>query len=193
VAWAAPCLVCYVPEMKLCVRQTDRGPSSRTPRHIVALAALLVACSSTVPKTEIGRSVVIGAGGAVEVELRKGTSHLGSNVFVEYSAIEDWLELELGLSVFPMYGGAEVSTDFLFKKPFRLADRLECMLGVGPELVRAIHSPDTGTFGGGETAADFMFWPSPHVGLWIEPSYDFVFRDGVSHGIGSTGGLIVGW
>jgi predicted phosphodiesterase len=31
-----------------------------------------------------------------------------------------------------------------------------------------------------------------HVGLWIEPEYDFILRDGVSHGLGSTGGVLFG-
>ena len=125
--------------------------------------------------------------------MHKGTTHTGTNVFVEYNAIENWLELELGLSMFPQSGGVELSSDFLFKKPFQLTDRLECMLGGGPELVRAVHTPDSGTFMGGETVADFMYWPWEHIGLWAEPSYDFVFRNGVSHGIGATAGIILGW
>lgn len=67
------------------------------------------------------------------------------------------------------------------------------MLGGGPELVNLVHSPDSGTFMGGERAANFMFWPSEHVGLWAEPSYDFVFRDRISHSIGATGGVVFGW
>ena len=57
----------------------------------------------------------------------------------------------------------------------------------------ALLGPRIGTFFGGEAVADFMFWPSRHVGLWVEPSYDLVFRDGLSHGVGSTGGVIFGW
>jgi hypothetical protein len=152
-----------------------------------------VACSTAVPPKEIEHSIVFGVGGAVEVELPKGTTHSGTNFFVEYNAIENSLELELGVSVFPQYGGAEVSSDFLFKKPLQLTHNLECMLGGGPELVRAVHSPKSGTFMGGETVADFMFWPWEHIGLWAEPSYVFVFRNGVSHGLGTTGGIIFGW
>jgi hypothetical protein len=42
-------------------------------------------------------------------------------------------------------------------------------------------------------ALDFIFWPSGRVGLWVEPSYDFVFRDGIYRGIGNTGGVLLGW
>ena len=160
-------------------------------RHTAALVLAFAACA--VPHHDLERSFVVGAGPAVETELPSGKTHAGTNVFVEYNAIQDWLELELGVSVLPQGGGAEVSTDFLFKKPFKLTDNLEVMPGIGPEMVRAFHSPDSGTFAAGETVADFMYWPSQHVGLWMEPSYDFVFRDGVAHGIGTTGGLIFGW
>jgi hypothetical protein len=94
------------------------------PRHAAALALLLAACA--VPRHDIERSVVVGVGSAVEVELPEGTTHTGTNVFVEYDAIKDWLELELGVSLFPQGGGVEVSSDFLFKKPFRLTEDLEC-------------------------------------------------------------------
>ena len=161
------------------------------PRHAAALALVLTACA--IPQHDIEHSVVVGGGSAVEVELPKGTTHTGTNVFVEYNAIENWLELELGVSIFPQHGGVELSSDFLFKKPLRLTNNLEWMPGLGPEVVRAVHSPDSGTFLGGETVADFMYWPSQHIGLWAEPSYDFVFRDGISHGIGTTGGFIFGW
>ena len=37
-------------------------------------------------------------------------------------------------------------------------------------------------------------WPWPGgVGLWLEPGYDLVARDGVSQGIGATGGAMVGF
>ena len=44
-----------------------------------------------------------------------------------------------------------------------------------------------------EFALDFFYWPWQHVGFWIEPSYDLVFRDKPSLGIGSTGGVALGW
>jgi hypothetical protein len=90
-------------------------------------------------------------------------------------------------------GGVEVPVDLLFKKPFSLSPRLELMIGVGPEVVRTFGGGKNGTYWGSELAFDLMFWPSRHVGLWGEPTYDIVFRDGVSHGLGCTGGGIVGW
>jgi hypothetical protein len=67
------------------------------------------------------------------------------------------------------------------------------MIGVGPELVHVSTPTTKATYFGGQVALDFMFWPTQRVGLWVEPSYDLIFRDGLSHGLGSTGGVLFGW
>ena len=186
-----------------------RSPQLQKCRPLVfALAALAMTGSPNVfadddsaarprgnePETQdLEHTIVVGVGGAVEEELTGGSVHSGANIFLEYKAIDHWLELELGVSVLPADGGHEVPIDFLFKKPFQLTRRLEVMLGFGPEVVNVSGTENSGTFFGGEAVADFMFWPSRHVGLWVEPSYDFVFHDGLSHGVGSTGGVIFGW
>ena len=67
------------------------------------------------------------------------------------------------------------------------------MIGIGPQIVRISGTDKNGTFIGGELVLDFMFWPMRHVGLWLEPAYALVFRNEVSHSIGTTGGVIFGW
>ena len=114
-------------------------------------------------------------------------------MFVEWEAIDNWLELELGVAALAAEGGVEVPMDLLIKKPFRLARRVELMVGLGPELVLYRRTPKDGEFFALEVAADFMFWPSRHVGLWIEPSYELTVRNGLEHSIASTGGVIFGW
>ena len=67
------------------------------------------------------------------------------------------------------------------------------MVGVGPELVQ-VTGPGKGTSFGGELALDFMFWPwGGHVGLWVEPEFDLVFRSRATTGLGTTGGVLFGW
>jgi len=51
---------------------------------------------------------------------------------VEWDAIENWLEFEVGASILATSGGVEVPVDLLVKKPFRLARCAEFMIGVGP-------------------------------------------------------------
>jgi hypothetical protein len=38
-----------------------------------------------------------------------------------------------------------------------------------------------------------MFWPTHHVGSWVEPTYDLIFRDRTSLSFGTTAGRIIGW
>jgi hypothetical protein len=142
---------------------------------------------------EASRTLIVGAGGAAEIELSGGALRGGANVFVEWEAIEEWLELELGASVVAAQGAAEVPVDLLLKKPFRLARGVELMAGLGPELVTVTAGPEKGTYAGGELALDFMVWPWRRLGFWIEPTYDLVFRDGLEHSLGSTAGVMVGW
>jgi hypothetical protein len=145
---------------------------------------------------DIEHTIVVGVGGAAEVELADGSVHPGANVMIEWDAIENWLELELGVSVLAASGGVSVPIDLLVKKPFKLARWAEVMIGVGPEVVQMAGAAGagTGTYFGGAAALDFMFWPwDPHVGLWVEPECDLVFHDGASSGLGASGGVLFGW
>jgi hypothetical protein len=159
-----------------------------------ALAPLLVHASARADDdTTPERTFVVGVGGALEVELDGGVVHPGGNVFVEWEAIESWLELELGASLLATPGGTVVPVDLLFKKPFTVAHAVELMVGLGPEVVPST-GRNQGTSFGGEAALDFMFWPSSRAGFWIEPSYDVIAQSGsASQGLGATGGVIVGF
>jgi len=141
----------------------------------------------------LDHAIIVGVGGAEELELGDGSLHLGANLIVEWDAIENWLELEVGASVLAASHGIEVPVDLLVKKPFKLTRWAELMIGVGPEVVQ-VTGANKGTYFGGEVALDFMFWPwGRHVGLWFEPEYDLVFHNGASSGVGSTGGVLFGW
>ncbi len=140
------------------------------------------------------RRFVVGLGGAFELDMAGPSLHAGGNVFFEVEVIERWLEIEVGVSLVKAEVGFEVPVDLLFKKPFRLARGIELMVGVGPELVHAFGPGIASrTFFGVEGAFDFMFWPADHVGFWVEPTYDLVFRDRAALSFGTTLGPIVGW
>jgi hypothetical protein len=142
----------------------------------------------------LDHTIVIGVGGAAELELGDGSLHPGANVMVEWDAVENWLELEIGASMLAANRGVEVPIDLLVKKPFKLAPWAEFMVGIGPEIVIVSNPTTKATYFGAEFALDVMFWPwGRRVGLWVEPEYDLVFHDGASSGIGSTGGLLIGW
>lgn len=137
-------------------------------------------------------AILVGVGGAVELELADRSLHPGTNLMVEWDAIENWLELEVSASVLTADRGVAVPIDVIIKKPFRVTRTFEIMIGVGPEVVQ-VTGIKNGTYVGGQAALDLMFWPYRRFGLWVEPTYDLVFYAGISHGIGCTGGLMVGW
>jgi hypothetical protein len=136
---------------------------------------------------------VVGIGGAFALETADRRVNPGGNVFFEIEAIAGWLEIEAGVSVVKAAAGGEVSYDLLFKKPFHLRRGIELMVGLGPEAVQTFANGPGKTYYGVEGALDFMFWPTRHIGVWVEPTYDLVFRDRASLAFGTTTGPMVRW
>jgi hypothetical protein len=118
--------------------------------------------------------------------------HPGGTFAFEVTPVENWLELEFGVTAIRSGTSTEASVDVLFKKPWQFSRAFEFMIGVGPEIVHAT-GPGHPTFWGLEGVLDFMFWPRKNVGWYVEPGYEMTMRDGVRHhGLGLAGGLIVG-
>ena len=112
-------------------------------------------------------------GGAASWNPGNGKLSFGYSISAEVTPIENWLELELGVS--PIYGAhsRELDVDLLFKKPWTFSSKVEFMFGVG---VTRTHMSDynmTTNSMGGEVALDFMFWPSlkHQFGWYLEPAY----------------------
>ena len=119
-----------------------------------------------------------------------GDSSFGPTVGVEFEPIKNWLEIEV--STGPMFGNGirEWDTDILFKKPFTLSDKLEFMVGAGPQWGNAIGGS---TKAGVEFALDFFFWPTPDrkLGWFLEPSYSYTFVGGHEQSLGVNVGLFI--
>lgn len=139
-------------------------------------------------------SVVLELGGATSWSLTEHQSSFGPSVAVEVTPIEKWLELEAGITPLFRRHSTEWSFDLLFKKPWRLSEKREFMLGIGPEWIH------TNAFGAKtnsvalEAAPDFMFWSSEkhRFGCYLEPSYEYKFGSVHEHSIAITGGLLIG-
>jgi hypothetical protein len=139
-------------------------------------------------------AAVIELGAAADRSLTEGQSSFGPTVAVEATPIENWLELEAGVTPLFRRHSTEWSIDLLFKKPWTLSDKMEFMLGIGPEW---IHTNEYGikmNSVAAEVAPDFMFWPSRRhrLGWYLEPSYEYKFGPGHEHSLGITGGLLIG-
>jgi hypothetical protein len=62
-----------------------------------------------------------------------GPFSFGPTAAIEFTPIENWLEIEVGTGPMLGKGISEWDTDILFKKPFTLSDKVEFMIGAGPQ------------------------------------------------------------
>ena len=88
-------------------------------------------------------------------------ANFGGTFAVEKALIENWLEIELGLTALSTNGQNELSGDIIFKKPFRISPTFEFMIGAGPSISRTLNGEDQSTTVSAAFSLDFMFWPTP--------------------------------
>jgi hypothetical protein len=139
-------------------------------------------------------SVIVELGAATSWNTTGGAASFSPNLAAETTPIENWLELEAGVSPFFTRNSTEWDTDLLFKKPWTLSRKAEFMLGVGPEWVYLRQNGTTSQSISGEVAGDFMFWPNGkhRFGWYLEPAYDYSFMAGHQQSIGMSAGLLIG-
>jgi hypothetical protein len=137
---------------------------------------------------------IIELGAATSWNLSGGAATFAPNLAAEITPVENWLELEAGVSPFYTRNSAEWDTDLLFKKPWTISRKAEFMLGVGPEWVHLKQNGKVANSIAGEVAGDFMFWPTGkhRFGWFLEPAYDYSFAGGHQQSIGMSGGLLIG-
>jgi len=157
---------------------------------LVALSAVvLTAAQARAEEKEKEPEAIVEIGGSGNWSL-PGASSFGPTVAVEFTPIENWLEIEVGTGPMFGHGISEWDTDILFKKPFTLSDEVEFMIGAGPQWGTAFSGP---TKAGVEVAGDFMFWPLPDrkLGWFLEPSYSYSFIGGHDQSLGVSVGLLI--
>jgi hypothetical protein len=137
---------------------------------------------------------IVELGAATSWNLSGGAATFGPNLAAEVTPMENWLELEVGVSPFYTRNSTEWDTDLLFKKPWTISRKSEFMVGVGPEWVHLRQNGKVTNSISGEIAGDFMFWPTRkhRFGWFLEPAYDYSFAGGHQQSIGMSGGLLIG-
>jgi hypothetical protein len=141
---------------------------------------------------EDDHAAVIEVGAASEHSVSGGSSSFGAALGIEVTPIENWLELEFGVAALRSSAQTELSSDLVFKKPFRLTETSEFMIGLGPFVSRTVSGAQSGTSHGIEVDLDFMFWPRKDIGWYLEPSWSRTSASG-ERTIGLTVGLLFGW
>lgn len=142
-------------------------------------------------ETEPAATLELGAANSWNV--RGGASAFGPDFAVEFTPIENWLEIEAGVTPLFTAHSTEWDTDLLFKKPWTLSKKVEFMAGIGPEWVHTTQFGVTTNSVAGEAALDFMFWPGAKhkFGWFLEPAYEYDFGHGHQSSIGMSAGLLI--
>jgi hypothetical protein len=117
--------------------------------------------------------------------------NFGGTFAVEATPIENWLEIEIGMTMLSTSGRSEWSGDLLFKKPFRISPEFEFMVGAGPSIGKTLNGPDRDTDVSATFALDFMFWPTKNLGWFVEPTWSINPKNG-HQAIGATAGILIG-
>jgi hypothetical protein len=152
------------------------------------LAIALLPCAEKAQAEDKEPLAVVSLGAAVEAGL-PGPISRGPSAAVEFSAIKDWLEVEVGGARLSRRGLSEWEAEVIFRKPFNLSETTELMVGLGPIWTR---SKAEGTKPGIVFALDLMFWPSPDrkFGWFVEPTYSVL--KGNERSLGVSFGLLIG-
>jgi hypothetical protein len=139
-------------------------------------------------------AAILEVGLATNWNFTGGAATFAPNLAAECTPIENWLELEAGVSPFFTRNSTEWDTDFLFKKPWTLSKTAEFMAGVGPQWAHLRQNGRSSDTFSAELAGDFMFWPTGRhrFGWYLEPAYDYSFAGGHQQSIGMSAGLLIG-
>lgn len=142
--------------------------------------------------SDVEPAAIAELGGANSVTL-SGDSSWGADAAVEFTPIENWLEIEIGGSPLFARHSVEWGVDALFKKPWTLSRKAELMAGFGPEWVHTRAFGKAGNSLAGEAALDFMYWPGARhrLGWFIEPAYEYTFGHDHERSITLSWGLLI--
>jgi hypothetical protein len=168
---------------------------ARRAKSTVIFIACSVVCCEIVVAQDVGKdpAAIVEIGGATSWNIKGGAATFGPDFAVEFTPIENWLEIEVGTTPFFGRNSTEWDTDLLLKKPWTLSKKVEFMAGIGPEWVHIRKNGVTTDSIAGEIAGDFMFWPTGkhRFGFYLEPAYDYDFGNGHEQSIGMSGGLLI--
>jgi hypothetical protein len=161
--------------------------------RLVLIASLFLCGGNAFAQSADKQTAVIEVGAAVSRSVKDDGSSFGPSFAIEVTPIENWLELEGGVTALLGRHSTEWDADLLFKKPWTLSKKAEFMFGAGPEWIHTSASGMTTNSAGGEVVLDFMFWPSARhkFGWYLEPSYDYNFGRGHERSVGISGGLLI--
>ena len=162
-------------------------------KSLIFALVILAALPALAQSGDQEARAILEFGGAASVNPKDGTSSFGPSFAIEFTPIEDWLEIEAGVTPLFHSRSTEWDTDVVFKKPWTLSSKAELMAGLGPEWVHSNEPSTAPNAIAGEAVLDFMYWPKAkhRLGWYLEPSYDYSFMGNHEQSITITGGLLI--
>jgi hypothetical protein len=100
-------------------------------KPILLAFSLLCAGNAPAQRVEKEPAAIVELGGATDWSITEGGSSFGPTFAVEVTPIENWLELEAGVTPLFRHHSTEWGIDLLFKKPWTLSKKVEFMAGIG--------------------------------------------------------------
>jgi hypothetical protein len=161
---------------------------SRIAATVAVGICLLGAASSRAQEREHKYVLEIGPAGEWPF---KDKANFGGTFAIESTLIENWLEIEMGLTALSTKGRSEWSGDLLLKKPFNISPTFELMIGAGPSIGKTLNGPNRDTDVSATFALDFMFWPTKNLGWFVEPTWSINPRTR-QQAVGFTAGPLIG-
>jgi hypothetical protein len=134
----------------------------------------------------------IELGAASQWAIPDGSSSIGPSIAAEFAALDDKLEIELGVSPLVTHSQTEWNTELIFKAPIFSRNDTEITLGLGPEWQHKIGGGETADSAAGEIQLEFEFWrPDRKWGWFVEPSYGYSFARDHEQSFTLTMGLLI--
>jgi hypothetical protein len=160
----------------------------KTIRAAVAVVALLAGFGRAFgaePEAAEHRDLILEVAPAGEWGLGDdGKRSFGPSFALAVTPIEHQLEVEFGLTPMFDHGKADWEGEIVFKKPFELSKNLELLVGIGPQWATPSNSF------GAVAKLDLVYWKTPKIGLFVEPSYSYAFNGGHEQSLTLKAGIL---
>jgi hypothetical protein len=138
-------------------------------------------------------AAVIEIGSAAEWQIPRGEFSSGPYVALEFEAVRDRLEIEIGVS--PQFGShqTDLASELILKMPVFSSEKIEVMFGVGPQLEYHVTGGELRNSVGAEAQLELEYWPSADrkFGWFVEYQYDRAFSSDRTQSIGVQFGLLI--
>ena len=162
---------------------------------LIGMTAALLMLASEARAEDDDPTLVVAVGAVGEWALTENSASHGANVFLEFTPIEEWLEVELGANaLYSKNDQKQWETGMLFKIPNTLAEGIEFAYGIGPQWNRKLGDGEKIDSFGLEAAIELSIWPweQHRFGWYFEPSYGYDFGKGREQSFTFSMGLLIG-